>query len=144
MHAESTRVLHPGDINDEVLEQLFKSFDADNSGTIDSDEMKGLLLGMSLSSNDSSSLQDTVQYYMKSFDTDKSGTITYAEFRKSLIRWPSAALSLLCFLAVYPAADLQLPMRHTPCNPPLIDPVAARHCSCMLLFETADVAAHSW
>ena len=87
--ADDVGVLHPGDINDEVLEQLFKSFDADNSGEIDRDEMKGLLLGMSLSSNDSSSLQDTVQYYMKSFDSDRSGTITYTEFRKSLVRWLS-------------------------------------------------------
>ena len=79
-------VLHTGDVNDEVLAQLFKSFDTDNSGAIDKEELKGLLLGISLSSNDSSSLQETVQYYMKTFDTDKSGSITYPEFRKALCR----------------------------------------------------------
>lgn len=79
-------VLHPGDINDDVLEQLFKNFDTDNSGTIDKEELKGLLLGISLSSNDSNSLQETAQYYMKTFDTDKSGSITYPEFRKALTR----------------------------------------------------------
>ena len=78
-------MVHPGDVNDEVVEQLFKSFDTDNSGAIDKDEMRGLLLGISLSTNDSSSLQETVQYYMKTFDTDKSGTITYSEFRKALV-----------------------------------------------------------
>lgn len=79
-------MLHAGDINDDVVKQLFNSFDADNSGTIDKEEMKGLLLGMSLSTSEASSLQDTVQYYMKTFDTDKSGTITYAEFRERLVR----------------------------------------------------------
>ncbi|CAL5223152.1 g5620 [Coccomyxa viridis] len=76
-----------GDVNDDVLEQLFKNFDTDNSGTIDKEELKGLLLGISLSSNDSNSLQETAQYYMKTFDTDKSGSITYPEFRKALTSW---------------------------------------------------------
>lgn len=69
-----------------MVKQLFKSFDKDDSGEIDREEMKGLLLGISLSTNDSASLQDTVQYYMKTFDTDASGSINYAEFRKQLMR----------------------------------------------------------
>jgi len=73
-----------GDINDDVVRQLFSTFDTDNSGAIDKEEMKGLLLGISLSTNDSSDLQETVQYYMKTFDVDNSGTITYNEFRKQL------------------------------------------------------------
>lgn len=40
-----------------MVRQLFKSFDADNSGEIDCEEMKGLLLGISLSTSDSASLQ---------------------------------------------------------------------------------------
>ena len=40
-----------------MVRQLFKSFDADNSGEIDCEEMKGLLLGISLSTSDSTSLQ---------------------------------------------------------------------------------------
>ena len=40
-----------------MVRQLFKSFDADNSGEIDREEMKGLLLGISLSTSDSASLQ---------------------------------------------------------------------------------------
>ena len=78
-------MVHPGDVNDDVVEQLFKSFDTDNSGAIDQDEMRGLLLGISLSTSDSSSLHETIQYYMKTFDTDKSGTITYPEVRKQLV-----------------------------------------------------------
>ena len=77
--------LHAGEINDEVVQQLFTSFDTDNSGEIDTDEMKGLLLGISLSTSESSSLQDTVNYYMKTFDSDNSGAINYEEFRKHLI-----------------------------------------------------------
>ena len=77
--------LPAGEINDEVVQQLFSSFDTDNSGAIDTDEMKGLLLGISLSTSESTSLQDTVDYYMKTFDSDNSGAIDYEEFRKHLI-----------------------------------------------------------
>ena len=77
--------LPAGEINDEVVQQLFTSFDTDNSGEIDTDEMKGLLLGISLSTSESNSLQDTVNYYMKTFDSDNSGAINYEEFRKHLI-----------------------------------------------------------
>lgn len=69
-----------------MVRQLFKSFDADNSGEIDCEEMKGLLLGISLSTSDSASLQETVAYYMKTFDADSSGSINYEEFRKQLRR----------------------------------------------------------
>ena len=77
--------LPAGEINDDVVRQLFTSFDTDNSGEIDTDEMKGLLLGISLSTSESNSLQDTVNYYMKTFDSDNSGAINYEEFRKHLI-----------------------------------------------------------
>jgi len=63
-------VLLTGDINDDVVRQLFSTFDTDNSGAIDKEEMKGLLLGISLSTNDSSNVQDIVQYHTKTFDVD--------------------------------------------------------------------------
>lgn len=50
------------------------------------DELKGLLLGLSIGTDGSSSLGREVDFWMREFDADRSGSITYEEFRKQLSR----------------------------------------------------------
>jgi Ca2+-binding EF-hand superfamily protein len=63
-------------------------------------ELKGLLLGLSISTDDSSALQRELDYWMHEFDADRSGQISYREFRMQLARSasvPSATTSVhLC------------------------------------------------
>ncbi|EIE26168.1 hypothetical protein COCSUDRAFT_61158 [Coccomyxa subellipsoidea C-169] len=76
-----------GGINDDVVEGLFTSFDSNGDGSIDENELKGLLLGLCISTDGSSSLGREVDFWMREFDADRSGCITYEEFRKQLSRW---------------------------------------------------------
>ncbi|KAK9907616.1 hypothetical protein WJX75_007049 [Coccomyxa subellipsoidea] len=76
-----------GEINDDVVKGLFSSFDSNGDGSIDENELKGLLLGLSIGTDGSSSLGREVDFWMREFDADRSGSITYEEFRKQLSRW---------------------------------------------------------
>lgn len=50
------------------------------------DELKGLLMGLSISTDKSTSLCAEIDFWMREFDADRSGSITYEEFRKQLGR----------------------------------------------------------
>ncbi|KAK9800898.1 hypothetical protein WJX73_008296 [Symbiochloris irregularis] len=65
--------LQPADI--EGLQQLFKTIDTDNSGTITVDEMKAAIAKMGNKVQDADLLE-----VMNAADLDKSGTIDYEEF----------------------------------------------------------------
>ncbi|CAL8462752.1 g2285 [Coccomyxa elongata] len=76
-----------GEVNDEVVEGLFTSFDSNGDGSIDENELKGLLMGLSISTDKSTSLCAEIDFWMREFDADRSGSITFEEFRKQLGRW---------------------------------------------------------
>lgn len=60
---------------EQALKQAFKTFDTDGSGSIDCDELYGLLHGIGLSIT-----MDEVQETLKQYDDDGNGTIEFEEF----------------------------------------------------------------
>ena len=68
------------------------------------DELKGLLMGLSISTKKSTSLSAEIDFWMREFDADRSGSITYEEFQKQLGRCAQRSCStcMLCLLMAEP------------------------------------------
>ena len=84
-----------------LLEEMFKSFDADDNGTLDLEEAKGCLIKLNLYSND----QD-VQILFEALDVDRSGTLSLDEFL-DLTKKAHAANHVVDYIPLVEIMDVQ-------------------------------------
>ncbi|KAK9789557.1 hypothetical protein WJX73_004608 [Symbiochloris irregularis] len=82
----SSLIREDGSVNFHVVRELFNIFDKDGNGAIDEGELRALLVGLSISSEDGD-LDKDMHYWMRRFDVDNSGTITFNEFSRELAAW---------------------------------------------------------
>ena len=100
---EATHWMHTKTLPTSVslLEEMFKSFDADGNGTLDLEEAKACLIELHLYSND----QD-VQILFEALDVDRSGTLSLDEFL-DLTKKAHAANHVVDYIPLVEIMDVQ-------------------------------------
>eukprot|EP00252_Welwitschia_mirabilis_P023946 TRINITY_DN6912_c0_g1_i1.p1 TRINITY_DN6912_c0_g1~~TRINITY_DN6912_c0_g1_i1.p1 ORF type:complete len:617 (+),score=99.47 TRINITY_DN6912_c0_g1_i1:58-1908(+) len=80
-----------GELDEKVVDIIFKEFDADNNKQLSREELHGLLIGLKL--NEPYLTSDVLDKIMEHFDVERDNNITREEFKDGLRRWHSIAKS---------------------------------------------------
>lgn len=76
-----------GKMSDDVLDQIFSSLDSNKNGTLEREELQGLLVGVSVGGVMGDVTGEDIQGWFKKFDENSTGDIDRDEFRRAAHAW---------------------------------------------------------